>query len=367
MIKIEKINMNTAYLFNYEESKMNNLKNFDHAPISTNQETNQSGNGSEIKILREQFSEFIDMGERGANDISDTMKIVNVGEIGELVSEALVGLGMSNAQDEEPTWKTKIRQLIPFELSNTIEKKARKSMIKGSTISEVITKINDAITKKRKHIESMSDGLFDLYDKIETSYNRIHAMRQDLEIRIGNEGFSEREEFHAKILLAEILEYQSIQQENLTSAKDAIESTRVSVQQISALQPKLRAQLNDGLSIRAPIEELNKLTTSCKAIETMCEGLRSENREKVAQAQLEAIERYTVSDASLKSIQHSAKRQEQLIQQISSSREKMTASAQKKIDTLTEVVNRSHKTQIESSKLEISDLKAFNEVYKGSE
>lgn len=363
-----KISTNNAYLFNYEESKMSNCtKNFDHAPIGINFETNHSENESEIRILRNKFSEYINMGEQGANGIGDTMKLVNVGEVNELVSEALIELGMSNEQVEEPTWKTKLRQMIPFELANTLEKKARKSMIKGSTITEVTTKIIDAITTKREHIEKMSDGLFDLYDKIETSYIRIHTIRQDLEIRLEKEEFSEREEFHAKILLAEILEYQSIQQENLTSAKGAIESARVSVQQIAALQPKLRAQLNDGLSIRAPIEELNKLTTSCKAIETMCEGLRSENREKVAQAQLEAIERYTISDASLKSIQHSAKRQEQLIQQISSSREKMATSSQKKIDTLTEVVNRSHKTQIESSKLEISDLKAFNGVYKGSE
>lgn len=312
-----------------------------------------------IKTLRESFSTFIELGEQGSNGISETMKLINVGETAELIAESLAELNMMNNQSTESGWKSKMRSLVPFGLLDKAEENVRKGVIKGSTIAQVTKNIIDSITTKRTHVESMVEGLFDLYDKINISYNNVRSIKQDIEQRLEDGDFEDREEFHAKILLAEILEYQSIQQENMNSAKGAIEAARVSVQQIAALQPKLKAQLNDGLSIRASIEELNTLTSTCSAIEVMCEGLRTENREKVATAQLEAIKRYTVSDSSLKAIQDSTKRQNQLMNNISKSREEMVNSSQRKIDELLVAVETSHKTQIENCKDEIDSIRGL--------
>lgn len=268
---------------------------------------------SKSQILREKRDTLMQASSMHSSAIADNAKLISAGETAELIAASLAKLKILHRKKEESGFMTKMRNIIPFvKTAEAIEENYEKAAAKGSSVSEVTTNLMEAVSNKRNAVESIVGDLFNLYDNIEETYHNTEALTNDIRESIDNGEFEKAELFNVNTLLAELLEYQTIMRENMQSAKNTIQAAQVSVHQIVALQPKLKAQLDDGLSILVTLNELEELNSTCNDLEELCSIIREDNRESAASAQLAAIERQVKSKEQLLRLENSAKRHEEL-------------------------------------------------------
>ena len=314
-----------------------------------------------VKELRDIRDQLVGDTSTHHNQIAESMKLISAGETSEMIASALTEIDMLNSRSEESSWKTRLKRLLPFNAAEKIEEKVRLTHAQGSTVKEVTEQLLSAVTKKRETVEGIMGGLFGLYDHMETAYTNVKAFGEGLNESLQGDTYNNEEKFHLNSMLAETLEYASIIQENLGHCKNTIQAGQVSVQQIAGLQPKLKAQLSDGLSILVGLEELSQLTDTCKAIEEMCDVLRSENRERVASAQLTAIERHSGSE-NIKAIEKNLNRNIELTSEIAKRQMTLNEETVQKVEVLKKAVDRGHEKLVLSTQDDMTRIQKITDI-----
>lgn len=288
--------------------------------------------------LREERDRIFNEGRNFSNRIAEKMKLIDAGETSTLVSEALSAIEILNRKTEEPKWKSMARKLLPFGLVETAEQKIIKTTAESSSINDVVEKLISAVTLKRETVEGIVGDLHDLFENMEKSSVSLIEYKDNLELLISNESeFSKKEMFLMKNIKAETLEQISIIQENLVHCRNTIQAGEVSVRQIAALQPKLEAQLKDGMSIMVALEQLSQLTETCDGINEMCEIVRKENRENAYKAQMSALERQLSNGKATENLKLTLQRSVELNGQLLSLQQKVEAQTETQIKTLEDI------------------------------
>lgn len=292
------------------------------------------------QVLRKKRDALMQASSTHSSAIADNAKLISAGETAELIASSLAKLKILHRKKEESGFMSKLRGMIPFvDTVNQVEENIEKAAAKGSSVSEVTKNLMEAVSTKRDAVETIVGSLFQLYDNIETTYQDTVALTDDIRTSIDNNEFEKAELFNVNTLLAELLEYQTIMKENMQSAKNTIQAAQVSVHQIVALQPKLKAQLDDGLSILVTLNELEELNTTCADLEELCGVIREENRESAAAAQLGAIGRQVKSKEQLLRLENSAKRHEELNLQIINKFKEAEESIGSKVDIMKRIAD----------------------------
>lgn len=313
-----------------------------------------------VKEMRQMFETSIEVSNNSSKDIYSEVTIAGMGEIGDTIAEAFAALHVKIDKSEETGWKARVRALIPWGVGEKVEQKMTESSIKSKNVGEVTKNLVNTLSKKRSTVENMIETLFRLHDKIENSYNDLQSLKEHLKLSLEEGAYEGRDEFHVKVLYADVLAYEETLGLNMKNAKSTIETATVSVQQIAGAIPKLEAQMNDGAAIAATLEHLNVLTTSVQAVEEMCNGVTTENTERIAAAQMRAIESYTVSEESIKRIANNNKRALTLEQNMISKRKEMSASLGRKIDTLSQYSEQRAEMLDKQNSADIETLKQLN-------
>lgn len=340
------INMKTAKRANTMETN-----------IVTESTIEQKAQPSSVTEMRKLFESAISESNSCSSEINKKMKIADLGESEEMIAEAISTIISTVDRSEESNWKTKLRNLIPFGVMEKAESRANKAIIRGSSSYEVTEKLIGALEQKRKTVEGLIEGMFDLYEKIEKSYQTNEAIRLALKEKLENNEFELVNKYHAEVLFADVLAYGDTLASNKLDAMSTIETASVTIQQIAGSIPKLRSQLSDGMTIAATLNQLNLLTETSKAIDEVCTSLSETNRVNVNKAQITAIEAYTVSDTALKAIESNHAKALQHQEDLASRRKTMHSSLSKKIDTL-EKIGENSRMAIESrSNSELQHLK----------
>ena len=291
--------------------------------------------------LRQKRDELMKASSLHSSAIADNAKLISAGETADLIAASLAKLKILHRKKEESGFITKVRSLVPFKrTAEKIEEDIEKAAAKGCSVSEVTTNLMEAISQKRNAVEGIVGDLFNLYDNIENTYEDTLELTNTIRQSIEDGEFEKAELFNVNTLLAELLEYQTIMKENMQSAKNTIQAAQVSVHQIVALQPKLKAQLDDGLSILVTLNELEELNSTCNDLEELCNIIREDNRENAAAAQLSAIGRQVKSKEQLLRLEDSAKRHEELNLQIINKFKEAENSVGAKVDIMKRIADK---------------------------
>lgn len=292
------------------------------------------------KELREKRDHLMQASDRHSKAIADKAKLIGAGETSELIAATLSKLQILDRKTEESGWMTKIRSMIPFADSvEKAEEKVLSAAAKGSTVSEVTSNLMNIVTNKRSAIEKVVYDLYDLHSDMESTLNTTVVLIEEIQSDIDNNVFEKAEAFSVNTLLAELLEYKEIMRENVQTAMNTIQAAQVSSHQIIALQPKLKAQLDDGISILTVLNELEDLNTVCADLEELSNKIRDDNREKAYSAQVSAIERQTKSKDQLLRLENNAKRSLELQQDIQKKFLEIDKSQKEKVEILTRISN----------------------------
>jgi len=308
--------------------------------------------------LREKRDSLMQKSNTHSDSIASQAKLISAGETSELIAQTLSKLKIMENKSEESGWVTKIKAMIGGKTVEEVEGRVHKSAAMGGTVKEVTENLMNIVSNKRKAIENVVNDLFDLHDDMTKTYEETDTLIQEIEKDLEENVYEKAEQFNVSTLLAELLEYREIMKENIQSATNTIQAAQVSVHQIVALQPKLQAQLKDGISVLTVLNELKSLNDACSDLEDLSNIIREDNISKAYQAQLDAVDRQNVNKDQILRIENRAKRYGQLQLDVADKMKEVENSTQTRIDVLKRV-HESNILQIENSKQEVSHPKGW--------
>lgn len=308
--------------------------------------------------LREKRDSLMQKSNTHSDSIASQAKLISAGETSELIAQTLSKLQIMENKSEESGWVTKIKAMIGRKTVEEVEGRVHKSAAMGGTVKEVTENLMNIVSNKREAIENVVNDLFDLHDDMTKTYEETDVLIQEIEKDLEENVYEKAEQFNVSTLLAELLEYREIMKENIQSATNTIQAAQVSVHQIVALQPKLQAQLKDGISVLTVLNELKSLNDACSDLEDLSNIIREDNISKAYQAQLDAVDRQNVNKDQILRIENRAKRYGQLQTDVADKMKEVENSTQTRIDVLKRV-HESNTLQIENSKQEAPHPKGW--------
>lgn len=287
--------------------------------------------------LRAKRDSLMQKSNTHSDSIASKAKLISAGETSELIAQTLSKLKIMSNKSEDAGWITKIKAMIGGKTVEDIEGKVYKSAAMGGTVKEVTENLMQIISTKRQAIEGVVNDLFDLHDDMNKTYQETDTLIKEIEKDIEESVYEKAEEFNVSTLLAELLEYRGIMKENIQSATNTIQAAQVSVHQIVALQPKLQAQLKDGISVLTVLNELKSLNDACSDLEDLSNIIREDNINKAYAAQLDAVDRQMIKKDKILQIENNAKRSLQLQKDIAEKLSEVENSTQDRINVLKKV------------------------------
>lgn len=303
--------------------------------------------------VRKIYEQALERSTKSGSELTEMVKVADLGGTKELVVSAMVEISNLNKKREGAASKF-LRKFVPEAIAKKFETNVVESTTESSSVADVSRKLLNAVSERRDRVGALTDRLYDLRDNMDATLKDFEAIVGGIDEVLQDPKTSDREITHFKVLKSEILETISYHRDNIISASGTIQAAELAMVQISQQIPKLRSQINDSMSIRGILAELEEVTSLCDTISEVATEMRIENREVMRTSLMGVIDKSVMSDKQLALISSNAIAQNKISQEITSSLQQVTERRDRAIETLeraNEEINK-HNALLEFTKSE---------------
>lgn len=295
---------------------------------------------SNTKEMREMRDDLISNSDNILNEIAAGASIADTPEVKELLEQVTnIGtkLKLNETRKGESKWKRRLRKLAPFDALGKAEEHVAKADFSSSDLKTQNETLLNTLTKQRERVEETVCSIIDLGQSFGENISKLSAFVEGVDESL-NDDITESERFSREVLAKETREYIAILQEQEKQVVDIVKTGRVVVSQLSSAQPILRSQLNGGAIALKAIQDVAELSETYKVLEDLSTSMRETTRERILVVQRDAIRRHIGDDESVKKIEASVKRQNEISSEIATLHADLKQSMGQRHDILKKVV-----------------------------
>lgn len=292
------------------------------------------------KEMRELRDSLISNSDNILNEIASGASIADTPEVKELLEQVTnIGtkLKLNESRKGESQWKRRLRSLVPFGALDKAEHHIAKADFEASDLKTQNETLLNTLTKQRERVEETVCSIIDLGQSFGENIAKLSAFVEGVDESL-NDDITESERFSREVLAKETREYIAILQEQEKQVVDIVKTGRVVVSQLSSAQPILRSQLNGGAIALKAIQDVSELSETYKVLEDLSTSMRETTRERILVVQRDAIRRHIGDDESIKKIEASVKRQNEISNEIATLHSDLKQSMSERHDILKKVV-----------------------------
>lgn len=241
---------------------------------------------NEIAVFEENYAQFSATTRDLGKGIAKSVSMLQLDEVKGEIANAVLEIEKITNKTNSPSALARIPFIGKF-VQQAKEANAEEQLKSGNMV-EVVDRLFAALEAKKVNIESTSNMLFDLKEKLIDEVAGLSELERNvLEVIDTDTG---REAFLAKNLLMQV-------QPTLIQAKDrigiidaTIQAASVSAQKISSMLPQLQGGLITEMGIQAGLQELNDFKLVFDATVDVVEELSADNNAKIKKTMLDVVD-----------------------------------------------------------------------------
>lgn len=285
--------------------------------------------------LRKMYDNIMTRTDDANQNIGKKIKLIDMGETQREIQEAMVTI--SRVTRKESKMGALLSKFVPESIYNKMYDKAAAEAVEGKTVLEVSTTLIESINVRRERVEVIFADLVDLHDGIVRAHNELDAIIEGINENMDK--FDQVERVKMVALKSEMLQTRELHRDNIITAQGAIKTAENAVLKYSEMLPAIRAQINDGLSIRGALKELENLTTVCEGVTELCNIVREENRKVMAEQLIHTLDRSVISDKQVQYLAHNQREQAKLHSDINAALNRVNQRREKVVHELERIGN----------------------------
>lgn len=261
----------------------------------TQQNISKDNNPVTAKTLREAYNLILQRTDSAAEQIGRKVKVVDMGETQKKIEEAMVSISRVTRKDSKiHGWLTKWLPSSVFE--KAADELATKS-VEGKTVYEISKSLMEAVVSKKDDVENILDDLVGLHDTMINAHLELSYIVEGINENIDSFGDAERIRMNG--LKSEILLQMKTHEQNIISSKGALQAAEATVMKLSETLPSIRAQINDSMSIRGALRELETLNSICDTVTTISGAIQLENQSVMEEQLMSVLDKSVISTTEL--------------------------------------------------------------------
>lgn len=285
--------------------------------------------------LRNLYNNILTRTDDANRNIGAKIKLIDMGETQREIQQAMVTI--SRVTRKESKMGSLLAKFVPEGMYNKLYDKAAEEAVAGKTVLEVSTTLIESINTRRERVEVIFADLVKLHDSIVHAHNELEAVIEGINENMDK--FDQVERVKMVALKSEMLQTRELHRDNLITAQGAIQTAENAVLKYSEMLPAIRAQINDGLSIRGALKELENLTTVCEGVTELCNIVREENRKVMTEQLLTTLEKTVISDKQVQYLAHNQSEQAKLHKDIQNALKRVNERREKVVHELERIGN----------------------------
>lgn len=265
----------------------------------TQQNISKDTNPVTAKTLRDAYNQILQRTDSAAEQIGRKVKVVDMGETQKKIEEAMVSISRVTRKDSKVhSWLTKWLPSSVFE--KAADELATKS-VEGKSVYEISKNLMEAVVSKKNDVENILDDLVGLHDTMLGAHLELGYIVEGINENM--DSFSDAEKIRMKGLKSEILLQMKTHEHNIISSKGALQAAESTVMKLSETLPSIRAQINDSMSIRGALRELESLNKICDTVTTISGAIQLENQAVMEEQLMVVLEKSVISNSELARIE----------------------------------------------------------------
>ncbi|QGZ16083.1 hypothetical protein Kuja_0920 [Vibrio phage vB_VchM_Kuja] len=263
--------------------------------------------------LRSLYNNILTRTDEANRTIGSKMKMIDFDETQKEVQKAYVTISrMSRKESRVGSFLSKI---LPDAAFNKLYDKAAEESVNGKTVLEISNNLIKSVEERRQRVENIYGDLVDLHNSIVAAHKELNAVIEGIDEHLDE--FDPVERVKMIALKSEMLLTSQAHEDNIITSKGTIKTAENALMLYSGMIPSIRAQINDGLSIRSALKELENMTEITEQITELCNAVREDNRAVMTQQLMTTLDKTVISEKQIQRLVSNQNEQAKLHKQLS--------------------------------------------------